>query len=126
MNIDVNAKDIIGWTPLHHATRYNNPLVVEYLLDHGLNVTLRTNSNCHIIHFAALNKDPKVIQAVFESQQLINIDKNATDRHGQTVLHYAAENIYSYKPFAYLLKNAKKFNLNIDLTTLMTFKFQAS
>ena len=115
MDIDVNASDDVAWTPLHYASRFNNPLVVKQLLNHGLNVTLRTKKNtAHIIHSAAHNKDPKVIQAVFESSQLININKNVTNFFSATVFHYAAENSYSHKPLLYLLKNATKFNLNIN------------
>ena len=40
--IDVNAQDEIGVTPLFMACRYNNVLVVNHLLDRGLNVTRRT------------------------------------------------------------------------------------
>ena len=64
-----------------------------------------------------MNKDPKVIQALFESSQLTNIDKNATNENGSTVLHCAAHNNYSNKPLTYLLKNATKFNLNINQLT---------
>jgi len=111
---DVNVQDDEGWTPLHYASRYNNALVVKQLLNHGLNVTLRSNQNVHIIHSAAWNKDSKVIQAVVESNQLTNIDKNATDCYGNTVFHYAVENKHSNEPLAYLLENAMKFNLNIN------------
>jgi len=114
MVIDVNAKDDFGWTPLHCASNFNNSLVVKQLLNHGLDVTLRTKRNDHIIHLSALNKDPKVIQAVFESSQLTNIDKNVAHQFGETVLHYAAQNKHSHEPLAYLLKNAMKFNLNIN------------
>ena len=111
---DVNVQDETGSTPLHYASKWNNALVVKQLLTHGLDVTLRTNKHSHFIHFAALNKDPKVIQAVFESSQLTNIDKNATDCNGLTVFHYAAQNKHSHKPLAYLLENSMKFNLNIN------------
>ena len=114
MEIDVNAQDDQGWTPLHSASRYNSALVVKQLLNLGLNVTLRTNKHNHIIHLASWNKDPKVIQALFESSQLTNIDKNATAQNGHTVLQHAAENKQSIKPLAYLLKNGMKFNLNIN------------
>ena len=50
MGIDVNAQDEQGCTPLHYASSRNNVLVVKQLLDHGLNVTLRTKMNAHIIH----------------------------------------------------------------------------
>ena len=114
MVIDVNVQDDKGLTPLHEASRYNNALVVKQLLNHGLNVTLRTNQNVHIIHSATLNKDPKVIQAVFESSQLTNIDKNAPNCNGFTVFHCAARNKHSHKPLAYLLENAMKFYLKIN------------
>jgi len=77
IDIVVNAQDENGWTPLHCASNSNNSLVVKQLLNHGLNVTLRTKKNSNIIHLAALNKDPNVIQAVFESSQLRNIDKKS-------------------------------------------------
>ena len=114
MDIDVNAKDDTGWTPLYWASIYNNALVVNQLLNHGLDVTLRTNKSAHIFHAAAKNKDPKVIQAIFESSKLTNFDKNATNCNGATVFHFAAENEHSNEPLAYLLKNAMKFNLNIN------------
>ena len=114
IDVNVNAQDDIGWTPLHYASRCNSALVVKQLLNLGLNVTLRTNKHNHIIHLASWNKDPKVIQALFESSQLTNIDKNATAQNGHTVLQHAAENKQSIKPLAYLLKNGMKFNLNIN------------
>ena len=112
--IDVNAQDQKGRTPLHFACGNNNVLVVNQLLNHGLNVTLIAKENYHILHAAALNKDPKAIQAVFESKQLMNIDKNVTTINGTTVFHFAAVNPHSPKPLAYLLKNATKLNLKIN------------
>jgi len=112
--LNVNAQDDGGWTPLHCASRYNNALVVKQLLNHGLDVTLRTQKNSLIIHLGAVNKDPKVIEALFESKQLTNIEKNVTNQSGYTVLHCAAQNDYSHEPLDYLLKNAMKFNLNIS------------
>ena len=58
--IDFNARSD-GWTPLHLAFRYNNALVAKQLLNYGVNITLRRNNN-RIIHLAALNEYPKVIQ----------------------------------------------------------------
>ena len=114
LDIDVNARDDNGCTPLHFANEFNNALVVKELLNHGLDVTLRSKQNTHLIHSAAMNKDPKVIQAVFESRQLTNIDKNATNCNGHTVFHFAAQNEHYHEPLAYLLTNAMKFNLNIN------------
>ena len=112
--IDVNAQDENGLTPLFYACESNNVLVVNQLLDHGLNVNLRTKENEHILHAAVLNKDPKVTQAVFESKQLMNTDKNVTDIDGYTVFHSAAHNEHSSKPLAFLLKNTTKLNLKFN------------
>ena len=111
----MNARDKYGWTPIHSACKHNNFLVVKLLLTFGLDVTLRTNKdNNHILQMAALNKDPKVIQTLMESKQLKKTDKNVTNCHGNTLLHFAAANKHSVKPFAYLIRNAKKFNLKIN------------
>ena len=119
--IDVNAQGEYGVTPLYAACARNNVLVVNQLMDHGLNVSLRTKEeNEHILHAATLNRDPKVTQAVFESKQLINADKNVTNDEGQTVFHFAAQNDHSpmaYSALVYLLKNATKFNLKINQLT---------
>ena len=116
--IDVNAQDENGVTPLYMACRYNNVLVVNHLLDHGLNITRRTkNIKGHILHAATFNKDPKVTQAVFENKRLMNTGKNVTTSYKYTVFHSAACNEFSAKPLAYLLENATKFNLKINQLT---------
>lgn len=38
----VNAKDSNGWSPLHEAVRFGDPKIVEYLMEHGADVNLRT------------------------------------------------------------------------------------
>ena len=116
--IDVNAQDEIEVTPLFMACQYNNVLVVNHLLDHGLNITRRTkNIKGHILHAATFNKDPKVTQAVFENKRLMNTAKNVTTSYKYTVFHSAACNEFSAKPLAYLLENATKFNLKINQLT---------
>ena len=116
MEIDVNVQDDDGYSPLHYASLcYGQAVTQPWIRCYIKNSNKDKNkANSRIIHFAALNKDPKVIQAVFESSRLTNIDKNSTDCNGHTVLHYAAQNKHSHKPLAYLLKNATKFNLNIN------------
>ena len=113
--IDVNAQDEIEVTPLFMACQYNNVLVVNHLLDRGLNVTRRTiDRKGHILHAATNNKDPKVTQAVFENKRLMNTAKNVTTSNKYTVLHSSACNEFSAKPLAYLLENATKLNLKIN------------
>ena len=113
--IDVNAQDEIELTPLFMACQYNNVLVVNHLLDRGLNVTRRTiDRKGHILHAATNNKDPKVTQAVFENKRLMNTAKNVTTLNKYTVFHLSACNEFSAKPLAYLLENATKLNLKIN------------
>ena len=114
--IDVQAQDKRGLTPLHLACLLNNSLVVNELMKHGLNVTLRDKTNLlPMLYLAATNKnDPIVIQVLFESKQLMHTDKSITNVDGETVVHFAARNQYSAKPLAYLLENATRFNLNVN------------
>ena len=112
---DFNAKDEDGWTPLHLACNFNKAPVVEHLLNHGLDVTILSKRQTHIMHLAAMSKDPKVIQTVMESSSLQNTDKyDVKDISHGSVFHYAARNIHSTKPMDYLLKNTKQFNLDIN------------
>lgn len=39
----VNAKDSNGWSPLHESVRSGDPKLVEYLIEHGADVNLRTD-----------------------------------------------------------------------------------
>ena len=112
----INAQDNMGLTPLHHACQQNNILVVEHLLRNELLlVGIRSNNkDFHVVHNAAFNRDPKVIEAVLESPKLAKIDKNVTTAGGYTVFHQAAKNNHSHEPLAYLMQNAERFDLNVN------------
>ena len=77
----------------------------------GTNNESLTSSKYNVYEFTRFLE---VIQAIFESRQLTNIDKNVTNQFGATVFHFAAQNKHSHEPLVYLLKNAMKFNLNIN------------
>ncbi len=54
----VNAKTIKNWIPLHHATRFNRPNIVNYLLKHKSSAYQRTTDGLSAIDMAKnLNND---------------------------------------------------------------------
>ena len=42
--VDINVKDDIGWTPLHHAIGHDRKPIVEFLISNGANVNAVNNS----------------------------------------------------------------------------------
>ena len=66
--VNVNAKYLGGWTPLHIAAAYNpDPGVTVVLLDNGAAVHARHGGGRMPIHLAArYNSEPKVITALLE------------------------------------------------------------
>ena len=50
---DVNAHDVVGWTPLHCAVRENKLLLVQLLLEKGANVNTPAKSGDTPLHFAS-------------------------------------------------------------------------
>ncbi len=48
----VNAKTVKNWIPLHHATRFNRPNIVNYLLKHNSSAYQRTSDGLSAIDMA--------------------------------------------------------------------------
>ena len=52
-DIDVNAKDSLGYTPLHHAAEFSSNVdVLEYLVSQGSAVNVKCNNGCTPLHTA--------------------------------------------------------------------------
>jgi len=81
----VNAKDAVGWTPLHWAVEYGNRAVAVLLISRGADLNTGARDGMTPLHLAAGGK-----QAVLELLLDRGADINAKDRDNWTPLHYAA------------------------------------
>jgi len=86
---DLNAVDILGWTPLHYAA--NKPgdhlSLVRSILDAGGQVDPRAMSNYTPLHYAAASGHTQVASRLYEK----GAAKDARNIDMRTPLHLAAE-----------------------------------
>lgn len=88
-------------TPLFLAAIEEQPEMMRLLLRNGANVNARnTNRDQTALHYVSEYEDTAFLELLFEYE--VKID--ATDRFGQTVLHYAARNEESAGPLKFLLE----------------------
>ncbi|CBZ30817.1 putative ankyrin repeat protein [Leishmania mexicana MHOM/GT/2001/U1103] len=59
--VNIDAADCEGWTPLHYAADRGHAHVVEALLDEGANVNARDTAKRTPMHLAALSGRPDVV-----------------------------------------------------------------
>lgn len=87
--VNVNAKTIAGYTPLHIACILGYPEIVSYLVsDEGGAVALsRDNEGKTPLHKAVESQRSNVVEQLVQGQSSHFID--AVDRYGQTALHTA-------------------------------------
>ena len=90
--LDVNARDRLGWSPLYCAVLENQPEMVRYLLAHGADIDLPDWENRTVLMAAANG----TFTTDGESAELLRLliecgaDVNAEDRYGRTALFEAA------------------------------------
>lgn len=85
-DLDPNAKDLYGLTPLHAAFASGLPKVVRLLLDAGSSIDEDGPEGLTMLHLAASNfGNPEVLD--FFTDQLVN----ATDDWDRTPLHIASQ-----------------------------------
>ncbi len=88
MNVDINARDSKGFTPLHRAAGKGHETTVQLLLERGANVLATNSQNYTALHSAMLqNICPSIVPMLIEH----GVDLNATQRpEKRTALHIAA------------------------------------
>lgn len=86
--VAVNTTDILGFTPLDWAARYNKkPATIRALIAAGAHVNPAEDFlNRTPLHLAAYNTEPIIIRTLIEAKAHVN----ATDALGLTPLHLAA------------------------------------
>ncbi|CAB9518383.1 ANK [Seminavis robusta] len=85
--VDVNAKEINGWTALHYAASYGHVAVVETLLEQAnVDVLVKTNTGDTALHHAVMDRHVDVVKILLD----VGVDANARGGDGTTALHPAA------------------------------------
>jgi len=82
---DPNARDEVGRTPLHAASRINNPYLIRVLLDAGADPNARSWWCGTPLHEAASRDQSKVVRLLLDA----GADVSVRDRHGETPLDAA-------------------------------------
>jgi len=91
---DVNAKDSVGWTPLHLAAIYDHKETAELIIANGADVNAKNDGGFTPLHAAALNGHKEIAELLLAN----GADVNPKDRGrvpaedtGKTPLHLAAK-----------------------------------
>jgi len=84
---DINAQTVQGFSPLYVAARQHKVDIVTYLLSRGANPNLQDGHHQTALHRACENCYEDVAAALITAE---NIDLNAQDLMGRTVLHWAS------------------------------------
>ena len=86
-NIDLNAKNEAGNTPLHSAIIKGHKHTVQYLLKHDANPNITTNKGRNAAHLACVNASEEILHLVTQ----YDTDVSARDNDGKTAAILAAE-----------------------------------
>jgi ankyrin repeat protein len=83
---DVNAKDGVGWRPLHYAAQEGHVEVLTTLVQLGADVHVADANGQRPLHAAAYNGHVKVLRTLVE----LGADVHAVTTRGSTALHLAS------------------------------------
>lgn len=93
---DIEARDDIGWKPIHLASRYGHEMIVDILLRNGARINTQTvdldnsdsDGNNTSLHLAAHNKQYKVAKRLLSNDACTEIGDSWS---AATPLHIAVE-----------------------------------
>ena len=82
---DVNAKDMIGTTALHHAAYNGKVNAIALLIKAGADMNAKNNNGWTVLYYAAMFRKLDAIAALIKA----GADVNAKDNNGMTALDVA-------------------------------------
>ncbi|XP_075042642.1 histone-lysine N-methyltransferase EHMT2 isoform X2 [Mixophyes fleayi] len=89
--VNVNAQDNGGWTPIIWAAEHKHIDVIRMLLMRGSDVTLEDNEKNICLHWASFTGSTEIAEVLLNAQ----CDLHAVNFHGDTPLHIAAREGFS-------------------------------
>uniref|UniRef100_A0A663FBK7 [histone H3]-lysine(9) N-methyltransferase n=1 Tax=Aquila chrysaetos chrysaetos TaxID=223781 RepID=A0A663FBK7_AQUCH len=116
--VDVNAQDNGGWTPIIWAAEHKHIEVIRRLLTRGADVTLTDNEENICLHWASFTGSAEIAEVLLNAQ----CDLHAVNFHGDTPLHIAARESYHDCVILFLSRGAdpevrnKEGDSPLDLT----------
>ena len=114
---DVNAQDFYGVTPLHNASYYRRPRIVQLLLAHGANPHAEDNEGHNSLHRLTPELNEVDCQDVLTVTQLLleqGVDVNVLDKNHETPLHISSSH-GSFEITRLLLEHGAKADMeNVD------------
>lgn len=95
---DINQKDCSDRTPLHLATLYNQPLIVELLLNNGAMLSYKMNDGRSAFHLAVEQGNFELVKIIFEygSTLPLSLDEVESDSEEEDVFDNL-KNIIEFK-----------------------------
>jgi len=91
-NINVNVKDVYGWTPLHCAAANGHVEITRLLLQNGADVNAKGDYGRTPLHWAAMNGHVNILHLLVENGANLEAQNNT----GHRALHGAAN--YGHLP----------------------------
>uniref|UniRef100_A0A8C8SUI2 [histone H3]-lysine(9) N-methyltransferase n=1 Tax=Pelusios castaneus TaxID=367368 RepID=A0A8C8SUI2_9SAUR len=116
--VDVNAQDNGGWTPIIWAAEHKHIEVIRLLLTRGADVTLTDNEENICLHWASFTGSAEIAEVLLNAQ----CNLHAVNFHGDTPLHIAARESYHDCVMLFLSRGAdpevrnKEGDCPVDLT----------
>ncbi|KII67326.1 Transient receptor potential cation channel subfamily A member 1 [Thelohanellus kitauei] len=94
-NVDIEAKDGQGMTPLHYAAEQGCPRIAKILIDHKANLMASNKFDMTPLHLACEEGHPEVASLILSelkenSPGTLKNYINAKDKNSFSALHYAA------------------------------------
>ena len=119
--LDINARDNSGRTLLHWASHFDQPRIIQMLLDvrEDFWVQLRTVDNRMNIpmHWACESGNIEVVKYLCEAMSKYGIDINVINHHGYNPLHRACRKGH-LEVVKCIVENAAQLDIDLNATTL--------
>lgn len=112
-NVEINAPDFDGDTPLHFAVMNNNLEAVEYLLENGANTNVKNKDGITPLHIAVKEKNYDITGRLLSA----GADRNTKDIDGISALDIvkASNDVDLFKLFSITQEDIKRDKLLADL-----------